>query len=162
MFLGVASDGGNGHDMVPNVIAANHSKKVLFRPLTRAVLNMSKYLPSLLLSQGLSIELELCPAAESMASEVGGTTHSQEFQLEDCRCLVDSIGLTSELVDQYTSLLLSSKSIYIDLPSLSDNTLQYFPGNLGKFSINSARQYSRLNTLVVTFAQDPVASGLVE
>ena len=87
MFLGVSSDGGNGHDMVSNTIAANGSKKVLFRPLTSAVLNMSKYLPALLLSQGMTIELELDEAANSMASAVGATTHSQAFELEDCRCL---------------------------------------------------------------------------
>ena len=162
MFLGVSSDGGNGHDMVSNTIAANGSKKVLFRPLTSAVLNMSKYLPALLLSQGMTIELELDEAANSMASAVGATTHSQAFELEDCRCLCDQVTLTSELTDQYTSLLLSGKSIYIDLPTLSDNTQQYFPGNLGKFTINSARQYSRLNTLIVTFCQDAAASGLVE
>ena len=123
---------------------------------------MSKYLPALMLSQGMTIELELDEAANSMASAVGATTHSQTFELEDCRCLCEQVTLTSELTDQYTSLLLSGKSIYIDLPTLSDNTVQYFPGNLGKFTINSARQYSRLNTLIVTFCQDAAASELVE
>ena len=162
MFLGVASDGGNGHDLVSNTIPANGSKKVLFRPLTSAVLSMSKYLPALLLNQGMTIELELDDAANSMAQSNGGTTYSQTFQLEDCRCLTDSIVLTSELQDQYTSLLLSGKSLCIDLPTLSDNTLQYVPGNEGKFSINSSRQYSRLNTLIITFCQNSVAGGLVE
>ncbi len=122
----------------------------------------SKFLPALLLNQGMSIELELDEISNSMAQSVGGTTYSQTFQLEDCRCLTDSIVLTSELQDQYTSLLLSGKSLYIDLPTLSDNTLQYVPGNEGKFSINSSRQYSRLNTLIITFCQNSVASGLVE
>jgi hypothetical protein len=162
MFLGVASDGGNGHDLVSNTIPANGSKKVLFRPLTSAVLSMSKFLPALLLNQGMTIELELDDAANSMAQSNGVTTYSQTFQLEDCRCLTDSIVLTSELQDQYTSLLLSGKSLYIDLPTLSDNTLQYVPGNHSKFSINSSRQYSRLNTLIITFCQDSVAGGLVE
>ena len=161
MFLGVASDGGNGHDMVSNTIPAGGSKKVLFRPLTSAVLNMSKYLPALLINQGMTIQLELAPAEESMAQSNGGTTFSQTFQLEDCRCLCDNVTLTSELTDQYTSLLLSSKSIYIDLPTMSNNTVQYFPGNEGKFSINSARQFSRLNTLLISFCQDATTAGLV-
>ena len=65
--------------------------------------------------------------------------------------LCDQVQLTSELTDQYTSLLLTGKSLYIDLPSISDNTVQFFPGNEGKFSIVSSRQYSRLNTLIITF-----------
>ena len=125
MFLGVASDGGNGHDMVSNTIQAGGSKKVLLRPLTSAVLSMSKYLPALLINQGMTVELELDSSDMSMAQSNGGTIFSQTFQLEDCRCLCDSIVLTSELTDQYTSLLLSSKSIYIDLPTMSDNTVQY-------------------------------------
>ena len=57
MYLGVYSDGGNGHDLVANRVPAGGSKKVLFRPLTSAVLNMSKYLPALLLSTGMTLEL---------------------------------------------------------------------------------------------------------
>ena len=43
-------DSGCGHDLVANRLPANGQKKILFRPLTSAVLNMSKYLPALLLS----------------------------------------------------------------------------------------------------------------
>ena len=116
MFLGVYSDGGNGHDMVCNRLAAGASKKVLFRPLTSAILNMNKYLPALLLSTGLTIELELADAIEAVAQSqtlAGQTiTHSQLYELSDCRCLCDQVQLTSELTDQYTSLLLTGKSLY--------------------------------------------------
>ena len=168
MFLGVASYGGHGHDMIPNSIPANavgagttSSKRVVFRPLTSAILNMKKYLPALLLSQGITIELELDNVENSFASanDAGSVSYSQLYSLEDCRCLCDQVTLTSELTDQYTSLLLSGKSLYIDLPDLSETTVQYLPGNEGRFSINSARQYSRLNTLIVSFSQTPLANG---
>ena len=143
MYLGVNRDGGNGNDLVANRLPAGASKKVLFRPLTSAVLNMSKYLPALLLNgQGLTLEFELADPSDSVATQttIGGltVTHSSLYELSDCRCLIDQVTLTSELTDQYTSLLLSGKSIYIDLPSISDNTVQYFPTNQGKFSIVSA------------------------
>ena len=166
MYLGVYSDGGNGDDLVANRLPANGQKKVLFRPLTSAILNMSKYLPALLLSTGMTIELELADAIDAMAQSqtLAGQalTHSQAYELLNCRVLCDQVTLTSELTDQYTSLLLSGKSLYIDLPSLSDNTVQFFPGNEGKFSIVSSRQYSRLNTLIVTFCQAVATNGLVQ
>ena len=128
MFLGVYSDGGNGHDMVFNRLAAGASKKILFRPLTSAILNMSKYLPALLLSTGFTIELELADAVEAVAQSQtlnGQTlTHSGLYELSDCRCLCDQFQLTSELTDQYSSLPLAGKNVYIDLPSVSDNTVQ--------------------------------------
>ena len=112
MFLGVYSDGGNGHDMVSNRLLGLASKKILFRPLTSGILNMSKYLPALLLSTGMTIELELNDVAESLASQStinsSSVTHSQDYELSDCRILCDQVTLTSELTDQYTSLLLLS------------------------------------------------------
>jgi len=58
--------------------------------------------------------------------------------------------------------LLTGKSIFLDLPSVSDNTVQFFPSNEGKFSIVSSRQYSRLNTLIISFCRAAEAAGLVE
>ena len=103
MFLGVYSDGGDGHNMVSNRLAAGASKKVLFRPLTSAILNMSKYLPALLLSTGLTIELELADAVEAVAQSQTlnqqSLTHSTSYELSDCRVLCDQIQLTSELTE---------------------------------------------------------------
>ena len=152
--------------MVCNRLAAGASKKVLFRPLTSAILNMSKYLPALLLSTGLTIELELADAIEAVAQSqtlAGQTiTHSQLWELSDCRCLCDQVTLTSELTDQYSSLLISGRSLYIDLPNVSDNTVQFFPVNEGKFSIVSSRQYSRLNTIILSFCRAAQPAGFVE
>ena len=41
MYLGISSDGGNGHDMIPNVLEKLETKNVLFRPLTSAVLKVN-------------------------------------------------------------------------------------------------------------------------
>jgi len=148
-FMGsVAGSGTNGHDLQARPLAGGTSKRIMFRPMTSAVLNLKKYWPSLLLgAQGLTFEAELAPAAEAV-------TGSQSYELSDLRILVDQITLTSELTNQYTSLLLSGKSIFMDL-EMHENTVSYLPGNSAKWSISSARQYSRLNTLIVIMQQAP-------
>ena len=163
MYLGVYSDGGNGHDMVPNRLPAGKQKHVLFRPLTSSVLNMSKYLPSCLIGNGMTIELELADYADSIvarSASIGGqaVAHSEAYTLLDARVLVDEVVLTSELPNQYSTLLFAGKSVYIEIPNLSDNTVQYFPANQGKFSIVSNRQYAMVNTIIITFVGGPEGS----
>ena len=61
MFLGAATGtGGNGFNLESMTLPANASKKIMFRPMTSAILNLTKYFPALLLgAQGLTFELEL-------------------------------------------------------------------------------------------------------
>ncbi len=51
-------------------------------------------------------------------------------------------------------MLLSGKSIFLNL-DLSEQIQHFLPGNSSKWSIASARQYSRLNTLVAIMQQQP-------
>ena len=154
MFLGASTTtGANGFDLESKTLPANGSKKIMFRPMTSAVLNLKKYFPALLLgAQGLTFELELCPAEEAL----GGTV--VDYEMSDLRILCDTVQLTTELTDQYTSLLLSGKSVFMDL-DLHENTQHFLPGNSAKWSISSARQFSRLNTLIAIFQQAPTADA---
>jgi hypothetical protein len=151
LFLGAApSTGTNGYDLEPNTLAAGATKRVLYRPMTCGLLNLKKYWPALLMGQqGITLELECAPASEAVLS-----TGSQDYTLSNLRVLCDSVTVTSELTDQYTSLLLSGKSVFMSL-DLTETTQHYLPGNSDKFSISSARQFSRLNTLTLIMQQQP-------
>ena len=150
MFLG-ASGGTNGHDLQPNSLGAGESRLCLFRPMTSAVLNLSKYWPALLLgSTGLTFELECADVGDAMADA------ASTYELSDLRILCNVVQLDSTLTDQYTSLLLSGKSVFMDL-ELHENTVHHLPGNSAKFAISSARQYSRLNTLIAILQRLPDA-----
>ena len=103
--------GTHGYDLLSRSLAHGASKRIMFRPMTSAVLNMKKYFPALLLgAQGLTFELELAPADEACLA-----TGSQNYELSDLRILVDHCMLTTELQDQYSSLLLSGKSVFLNL-----------------------------------------------
>ena len=155
MFLGADPvTGTHGYDLLSRSLAAGASKRIMYRPMTSAVLNMKKYFPALLMgAQALTFELELAPADESCLA-----TGSQDFELSDLRILVDTVQLTSELQDKYTSLLLTGKSVFVNL-DLTENTQHYLPGNSARWSISSARQFSRLNTVVVIMQQAPGAEA---
>ena len=153
MFLGAnTATGDHGYDLESTALPADTSKKCMFRPMTSAILNIKKYFPALLLgAQGLTFELELAPADEACSG-------SQDYELSDLRIMLDTVQLTSELTDQYTSLLLSGKSIFMNL-DMHENAQHYLPGNSAKFNISSARQYSRLNTLICLLQQAPAAGA---
>ena len=155
MFLGADPvTGTKGYDLLSRSLPKNESKRIMFRPMTSAVLNMKKYFPALLLgAQGLTFELELASADEACLA-----TGSQNYELSDLRILVDHCILTTELQNQYSSLLLSGKSVFLSL-DMHENTQHFLPGNSAKWSISSARQFSRLNTLVVIMQQAPGADA---
>ena len=155
MFLG-SSGGEEGHNLLSKTLAGGASQTVLFRPMTSSVLNLKKYWPALLLgAQGLTFELQLANVEDAMASA------ASTYEMRDLRILVDTVQLTSELTDQYTSLLLTGKSVFMDLEQ-SEATQHFLPGNSDKFSISSARQFSRLNTLIAIFQRAPTVNVVVE
>ena len=156
MYFGVESEGKEGHDMIPNRLPGNTSKNVLFRPMTSAILNMKKYLPSCLIGSGMTIELELADYADSLITRKNFGANqivdlSQEYTIFDARCLVDEVTLTSQIQNKYSQLLMDGVSVFIELEGLSDNTVQYFPATASKFSVVSHRQYSMVNTIILTF-----------
>jgi hypothetical protein len=150
MFLGSKpGTGTNGYDLETNQLPKETTKRVLYRPMTCGLLNIKKYWPALLVGQGITFELELAPAAEAVLS-----TGSQDYTLSNLRVLCDSVTVTSELTDQYTSLIYNGKSVFMSL-DLTEVTQHFLPGNAPKFSISSARQFSRLNTLTLIMQNQP-------
>lgn len=150
-FLGAnKATGANGYDLESKSLPANESKRILFRPMTSAILNLNKYWPALLLgASGLEFSLEL-----ALPNEAFLASGSQSYELSDLRAICDQIVLTTDLMNSYSSLMLSGKSIFLDL-DLHENTISFLPGNSAKFTISSARQFSRLNTLVAIMGQAP-------
>jgi len=110
----------------------------------------------------MTIELELADADQAVitkqlmtgAGDANTRTVncSQDYTIFDARCLVDEVTLTSQLQNKYSQILMDGKSVYVELEGLSDNTVQYFPATSGKFNIVSHRQYSMVNTIIITFA----------
>ena len=152
-FLGAdKATGANGYDLASHTLAAGTSKRILFRPMSSAILNMRKYWPGLLLgASGLEFSLELALPNEACLASL-----SQDYELSDLRVLCNQITLVSDLANSYTSLLLDGKSVFLNL-DMVENTQHFLPGTSSKFSVSSARQFSRLNTLVVIMGQAPGA-----
>ena len=102
--------GTNGYDLASHTLAPNTSKRILFRPMTSAIMNLRKYWPGLLLgASGLEFSLELALPNEACLASL-----SQNYELSDLRALCDQIVLTTDLANSYTSLLLSGKSFFFE------------------------------------------------
>ena len=143
-----------GDDLTARPIKAGDSKTVVWRPLTSGLLNCNKWLPGLLLGAGgLTIEFELAPAADAVNTHAD---FSQSYTLSDCVCHVDSCQLTSELTEQYSSMLLSGRSIMIPYQTL-DCTLQHLTAKTGAHSLNMAKQFTRLDTVFLSLAKEEPA-----
>ena len=125
----------------------------MWRPLTSGILNCNKWLPALLLGAGgFTIELEIAAATDAVRCH---GTDSQNYILKDLICHVDCCTLTSELTDQYSSLLLSGRSIMIPYTSM-DCTLQYLTALTGSHDINLAKNWVRLDTVFCSLDKEEV------
>ncbi len=146
MGHGVTGATAAGDDHKARPLIANAEKKVVWRPLTSGLLNCGKWLPAMLLGAGgLTIELEVAPAADAVRCHAND---SQNYVLKDLICHVDSCTLTSELTEQYSSMLLSGRSIMIPYSTL-DCSLQYLTALTGSHDINLAKQWTRLDTILL-------------
>ncbi len=144
---------GNNHKA--RSLIANAEKRVVWRPLTSGILNCNKWLPALLLGNGgFTIELEVAPAADAVRCHAND---SQNYVLKDLICHVDSCTLTSELTEQYTSMLLSGRSIMIPYTTM-DCTLQYLTALTGSHDINLAKNWTRLDTVFCSLDKEEIAA----
>jgi len=149
-----ATSAGTDHKARP--IAANGEKRVVWRPLTSGLLNCGKWLPAMLLGAGgLTFELEVASAADAVRAHANDSTN---YVLKDLICHVDSCTLTSELTEQYSSMLLSGRSIMLTYSTL-DCSLQYLTAQTGAHTLNSAKQYTRLDTMFVSLDQEEAAAS---
>ena len=151
MGFGLASGSESGADHLARSIAANGGEqKVVWRPLSSGILNCGKLFPGALLgASGLKITLEI-PAASEIARD--HATDSQLFSYKDLVCNIDSLQLEESISSQYSSMLLSGRSIMIGYQTW-DNTLQHLTVTSGSQTCNVARNFTRLSTVFASLAQ---------
>ena len=149
MFLGHTNSGTGDGILKSPPLAVGESRLVMFRPMTSAILNMTKMLPAMLLgSSALEFSLTLADPSEATLRS------ASSYELSDLRCIADNVFVDSQLIEGYTSLMLQGKSIFIDLNGL-EMTQHHLPTGQNKFNVTSARTFSRLNTLIVALQQEP-------
>ena len=142
-----------GTDALPSQIATRG--KVCWRPLSSGFLTCGKYLPMMGGSSGLQIELEL---ADLTAACVNHTSKSATWQLEHFNVNCDSVTLTSEFTENFSSLLINGDSILIPFQSNSMD-VQYLSAGGGDHTISLAKQFSRLATVIVSLCDNAPAEA---
>ena len=144
-----------GSSALPKVIPAGGSKRVSWRPLSSGWLACGKYLPLLGGSAGgLSCELELADQTDACLEFAGKST---DWQIEEFEMHVDSVTMTSELASAMADQLIND-SILIPFQSVSCD-VQYLGNGVGPNVVLSlSKQVSRLNTVIVSFADNILAA----
>ena len=142
-----------GDDALPKVIghtAGTSVKKVSWRPLSSGWLACGKYVPLLGGSAGgCSVELELSDETDAVLAADGLST---DWQIEDLQMHVDSVTLATELANQFAEQLIND-SILIAFQSNACD-VQYLPAGSNNVTLSLAKQYSRLNTVFVSFCDE--------
>ena len=137
----------DGTDALPRVITHATPKKVSWRPLSSGWLQCGKYIPLLGGSAGgLSCELELADVSDAALAATG---LSQDWQIEDLQMHVDSVTMATELASQMAEQLIND-SILIPFQSNACD-VQYLPDGSNNVTLSLAKQYSRLNSVIVSF-----------
>ena len=148
-----------GMSALPKPIAKGESKKVSWRPLSSGFLSCGKYIPLLGGSAGgLSAELECCDIPEACLKDTAGTL-SQDWQIQDLQLHVDSVTMATELASQMAEQLIND-SILIPFQSNACD-VQYLNGE-NNVVLSLAKQYSRLNSVIVSFCDTVEATGILD
>jgi len=138
-----------GSTALPSQILANRSKKVAWRPLSSGWLACGKYCPLLGGSSGgLSCEFELNDPTDACLEFTGLST---DWQIEEFEMHVDSVTVTSELASAMADQLIHD-SILIPFQSVSCDVQYLGNGNGPDVVLSLSKQVSRLNTVIVSFA----------
>ena len=125
-----------------------------WRPLSSGWLACGKYLPLLGGSAGgLSCELELADPTDACLEFAGKST---DWQIEEFEMHVDSVTMTSELASAMADQLIND-SILIPLQSVSCD-VQYLANAGPNVVLSLSKQVSRLNTVIVSFADNILAA----
>jgi hypothetical protein len=144
-----------GIDALPKAIDGQHSKKVAWRPLSSGWLQCGKYIPLLGGSAGgLSCEMELSDATDAVLNGAGMST---DWQIEEFEMHVDSVTMATELASQMAEQLIHD-SILIPFQSNACD-VQYLPAGSNNVTLSLAKQYSRLNSVIVSFADEIPATA---
>ena len=144
-----------GSDALPKTIEGGHVKKVAWRPLSSGWLACGKYIPLLGGSSGgLSCELELADSKDAVLDAAGLST---DWQIEELEMHVDSVTMATELASQMAEQLIND-SILIPFQSNACD-VQFLPAGSNNVTLSLAKQYSRLNSVIVSFADEIAADA---
>ena len=140
----------DGIDALPKSIPRNSTKKVVWRPLSSGWLQCGKLCPLLGGSAGgLSCELELADVSDAALAAAG---LSQNWQIESLEMHCDSVTLTSELASQFAEQLVHDSILIPFQSNMCD--VQYLPDGSNNVTLSLAKQYSRLNSVIVSFCDE--------
>jgi hypothetical protein len=112
---------------------------------------------------GLQIELEVvssyfdCICRQSPSGV--GAACSERWLITEPQIKCDVVSLDNELDNEYTSHLMSGKTLPINFSSFS-HSMQSIAGN-ERPTVSLARSFTRLKTVYVSFSKTPYVSGIV-
>jgi hypothetical protein len=156
-FTGIGLEATNEKPTIPG----GGNRIVLF-PLLCGLFNQAKFLPLKYMS--LQVELEVVSSLFDCicaSKDDDGTydTWSTKWEISDPQIKCDVISLDAELDNEYTSHLLSGKTLPIAFSSFS-HSMQSISGN-PKPSVSLSRSFTRLKTVYVTFYKTPYKTTTV-
>ena len=143
---------------LPKEIPANSSVRVCWRPLSSGWLHAGKMCPLLGGSAGgLACELELADATDACLAHAAGST---SWSIVDLTLHCDSVSLSTAMASQFADQLLND-SILIPFQS---NTMdvQFLPAGSNNMVLSLPKQYSRLNAVAVSLADEIDKAGANE
>ena len=139
----------DGGDQLSQEVRSQRAVRVTWRPLSCGFFQASRYLPMMAgAASGLCIELETADLVDAVSTAAG---KSQDWQIEQLCCHVDSVQLTSELTASMADLLIRGESILIPYSTNSCDVI-YTQGNAqaNNLTLSLAKSYSRLATVFVS------------
>ena len=158
-----ASDSHTDASYIPTFIAAGETKRIYMKFSISALFSQHRWCPLFALGgQGLSIQLQLAPAAQAVIASDGATNYSQTYALSDIKLLGDMMSLDGQLQESYTSAMLSGSSL--KMPVKCFEVLKaYLPADSnGSFDLPLSKNYTRLASLYAVFNRAEVAAGTAQ
>jgi len=125
------------------------SQILLHHPLS-GLCQQNKWIPLWALGNGgISISFHLTPGAKAFET---GSTKSQSYELSDCRILCNIMEVDSELQSSYAEHVLAGKPLMIPFRSWVNQVTSI--NSTAEFSVNVARAFTRLNSVLVTLHRE--------
>ncbi len=144
-------------DQLSKTVRSQKSERVTWRPLSAGFLQASRYVPMMGgVSSGLCIELECADANAAVLSAAGNST---SWQIEQLKCHVDSVQLSSTMTSDIADILIGGESILIPYSTNSCDVI-YTQGQ-NNIDLSLAKSYSRLATVFVSMGREDAATTVM-
>jgi len=128
---------------------SGESQILLHHPLS-GLCQQNKWIPLWALGNGgISISFHLAPGAKAFDT---GSSYSQSYELSDCRILANIMEVDSELQSSYAEHVLAGKPLMIPFRSWINQVTSV--NSTADFSVNVARSFTRLNSVLVTLHKE--------